>query len=76
MTKQPFLTQQGDTAESKGKPSANNYSPVCARTACASLPVLVAHGENLLHAVVHGFGEAAELLALLIAAQPHTHAHS
>lgn len=38
---------------------------VCVRTARASLPVLVADSEDLLHAVVHGFGKPAELLTLL-----------
>lgn len=41
-----------------------------ARTARASLPVLVAHGEDLLHPVVHGFGKPAELLTLLIPVRP------
>lgn len=41
---------------------------VCARTACASLPVLVAHCEDFLHPVIHGFGEPAELLAFLLPA--------
>lgn len=35
-------------------------------TACASFPVLVAHGEDLLHPVIHGFGKPAELLAFLL----------
>lgn len=37
----------------------------CVRTASASLPVLVADSEDLLYAVVHGFGKPAELLTLL-----------
>lgn len=45
---------------------------VCARTACASLPVLVAHCEDFLHPVIHGFGEPAELLAFLLPAVTRT----
>lgn len=38
----------------------------CLRTACTSLPVLVAHGEDLLYPVIHRFGEPAELLTFLL----------
>ena len=49
---------------------------VCARTSCASLPVLLSHGEDLLHPVVHRFSKPAELVALLLPAQTHTHTHT
>lgn len=35
------------------------------RTACTSLPVLIAHCEDFLYPVIHGFGKLAELLAFL-----------
>lgn len=40
-------------------------------TACASFPVLIAHGQDLLHPVVHGFGKPAELLASLLPVRPN-----
>lgn len=39
-------------------------------TARASFPVLVAHGEDLLHPVVHGFGKPAKLLTSLFPVPP------
>lgn len=39
---------------------------LCEHTACASFPVLMAHGQDLFHPVIHGFGKPAELLALLL----------
>lgn len=41
-------------------------------TACASFPVLVAHGQDLFHPVIHGFGKPAELLAFLLPVGPQT----
>lgn len=38
---------------------------LCLRTACTSLPVLVAHCEDFFHFVIHGFGKLAELLTFL-----------
>lgn len=38
---------------------------LCVHTACASFPVLVAHSEDLLHPVIHGFGKPAKLLTFL-----------
>lgn len=43
---------------------------LCVHTACASFPVLLAHGEDLLHPIIHGFGKPAELLTLLFPVTP------
>lgn len=44
---------------------------LCEHTACASFPVLMAHGQDLFHPVIHGFGKPAELLAFLLPVRPN-----
>lgn len=39
-------------------------------TACASFPMLVTHGKDLLHPVIHGFGKPAKLLTFLFPVTP------
>lgn len=56
------------------EPPAGKHSwllVLCEHTACASLPVLVAHGQDLFHPVIHGFGKPAELLAFLLPVTPN-----
>lgn len=60
----PRPQQQGSDSEPALLPEP--AGPRSALTPCAPLPVLLAHGQQLLHAVVHGSGEFPDSFTLLL----------